>query len=61
VAFWEEFHRHTLDTYVEGDWTWSYHGYGYGFADPGNWALGDYRVDTLFEGEVIASFQFEIY
>jgi hypothetical protein len=61
VAFCKEFDRHTLDTHVEGDWTWSSHGYGYGFDDPGNWALGSYRVDTFFAGEVIAIYYFEIY
>jgi hypothetical protein len=58
---WEEFHRHTVDTYVEGDWTSSYHWSGYGFADPGNWAINSYRVDTLFEGQPIAGYVFEIY
>jgi hypothetical protein len=47
---WEEMHRHTVDAYVEGEWTGSYHGWGYGFDDPGNWAAGSYRVDIYFEG-----------
>jgi hypothetical protein len=58
---WEEFFRQTFDTYVEGDWTSSWHGWSYGYDDPGNWTIGSYRVDTLFAGQVIASEQFEIY
>jgi hypothetical protein len=63
---WEEIHRHTVDTYVEGDRTWSSHGWGYGFGDPGNWEIGFYLVDIHFEGsgingQLIASNRFEIY
>jgi hypothetical protein len=58
---WEEIFRQTLDTSVEGDWTSSYHNHSYGFDDPGNWAIGFYRVDIYFEGQVIASEQFAIY
>jgi hypothetical protein len=57
----EEVNRHTVDTYVEGDWTWSSHSSGYGFNDPGKWALGEYRVKTIFEGQTIADYVFEIY
>jgi hypothetical protein len=63
---WEELHRYPVDTYVEGDWTWSYYDSGYGFNDPGTWQVGLYLVEIYFEGlgsdsQLIASKQFEIY
>jgi hypothetical protein len=58
---WEEFHRHTIDAYVEGDWTSSYYSWGYGFDNPGNWTIGTYRVGLYVEGKEVAGEQFEIY
>jgi hypothetical protein len=63
---WQDFWRGTMDAHVEGDWTWSSRWWSYGFNDPGNWAIGFYRVDIYFEGlgsdgQLIASNRFEIY
>jgi hypothetical protein len=63
---WEEFHRHTVDAHVEEEWTGSLHWSGYGYDDPGNWAIGFYRVDIYFEGlgsdgQLIASQGFEVF
>jgi hypothetical protein len=59
---WEEIHRHTLDTSIEGDWTWSYHEWGYGCDDPVDcWEVGSYRVDIYVAGKMITSAPFEIY
>jgi hypothetical protein len=62
---WAEFHRHTVDAHVEGEWTGSLHWSGYGFDAPGNWAIGFYRVDIYFEGlgtdgQLMASQGFEV-
>jgi hypothetical protein len=58
--------RQTVDASVEADWIDSFWNWNYGFADPGNWAIGFYRVDIYLEGlgsdgQLRASEQFEIY
>jgi hypothetical protein len=59
---WEEIFRQTLDTSIEGDWTWSYYNLGYGCDDPkGCWEIDSYRVDIYVEGKMIASAPFQIY
>jgi hypothetical protein len=62
TPLWEEIWRQTTkNSHVEVDWTWSYQEWSYGFGDPGNWEIGNYRVDIYVEGKKIASAPFEIY
>jgi hypothetical protein len=62
ASMWEEIGRKTDYTYVEADWTGSYHASGYGCDDPENcWEIGTYRIDLYVEGKKIASKQFHTY
>jgi hypothetical protein len=61
TSSWEEIFRDVDIHNVEADWKGSYHWEGYGFDNPGNWAIGLYRVDLYVAGKQIASEQFEIY
>lgn len=55
------FGRQVYDSYIEADWTWSYHNLSWGWGNPGNWEIGDYRVDLSVEGTKIASGTFSIF
>jgi hypothetical protein len=62
TSTWEEIWRQTNNTYVEGDWTESYHEWSYGCDDPvGCWENGYHRVDLYVEDKKIASEEFQIY
>lgn len=49
-----------LNSYVEGSWGKSTHVYGWGFAEPGSWESGTYRVELTVDGKKIASGSFKI-
>lgn len=55
------FTRQTKPTFLEPDWKTSWHVYGSGWDTPGNWKLGNYRVDLIVKGKIVASRSFEIY
>jgi hypothetical protein len=52
--------RQTKASYIESDWTNSYHSYGRGWKEPGNWIPGTYRVDLLVGDHKIASGSFTV-
>ena len=56
-----EFSRQTLNTYMEGTWTNSYHPWGRGWDEPGNWIPGIYIVELFHKGQKIAIAAFEIF
>lgn len=55
-----EFVRQTLNTYMEGTWTNSYHPFGQGWDEPGKWRPGSYIVELFYKGQKIAINAFEI-
>jgi len=52
--------RQTKASYIEANWTNSYHNFGRGWKEPGNWAPGTYRVDLLVNNQKIASGSYTI-
>jgi hypothetical protein len=52
--------EHPLDTYIPSDWKESWHSMGWGWASPGNWPEGQYRVDVYCDKQKIASNTFTI-
>ncbi|MBN2244430.1 MAG: hypothetical protein JW755_01155 [Candidatus Aminicenantes bacterium] len=56
-----EFVRQTLNTYLEGTWTNSYHPWGRGWDEPDNWIPGIYIVELFHKGQKIAISAFEIF
>lgn len=58
-----EIFRGNLNSYIQPDWTSSYHWYGYGWRDAASsgWIPGEYRVDFYANGAKIASEKFTIY
>jgi len=54
------FSKFTVDTYIQTDWTSSYHHGSWGWRDPGNWQLGTYRIELRIENRKIAEGVFEI-
>lgn len=64
-AFWyksdgTEMARQTISAYVDKDWGSSWHTLGYGWAEPGHWIPGTYRVDFYFKNMRVASGTFQI-
>lgn len=55
-----EMTRQTLAAHVEGTWGSSWHTLGYGFAEPGHWIPGSYRVDFYYRSTRVASGTFQI-
>jgi len=55
-----EFGRSDLDGFAEADWMNSQHTRGFGWAQPGSWPPGKYRVDVYLSGVKTASGEFEI-
>lgn len=53
--------RQTLDTYVEKNWSESYHTWGWGSAEPGFWEKGTHTVELYIAGNKLIEGQFEIY
>lgn len=52
--------RQALDTYVLAGWTSSQHTLGWGWAAPGNWTSGVYRVDLFVGGKKVGVGTFEV-
>jgi hypothetical protein len=52
--------RQIISAYVLPLWPSSYHTVGYGYAEPGHWTPGAYRVDLYFKNVRIASGTFQI-
>ncbi len=50
----------TAESYVDTGWRNSRRGKGRGWADPGKWKVGTYRVDLSVDGKLVASEEFEI-
>jgi len=64
-AFWykpdgTEMARQSISAYVQAQWGSSWHTLGYGWAEPGHWIPGSYRVDFYFRNLRIASGTFQI-
>jgi hypothetical protein len=64
-AFWyksdgSEMTRQTIPAHVEMGWHSSWHSLGYGYAEPGHWTPGTYRVDLYCKNTRIASETFQI-
>jgi len=55
-----EMNRQSIPAYVTPDWGASWHTLGYGWAEPGHWLPGTYRVDFYFKDTRIASGTFQI-
>ncbi|MBI5892517.1 MAG: caspase family protein [Deltaproteobacteria bacterium] len=57
------FARYTHDTYVQTDWSTSYHNASYGWKDysQSNWKTGTYRIDFYVSGQKIGSSAFTVY
>jgi len=55
------FAQGTLDTYLESDWTTSFHRVVWGWPQLGNWPVGYYRIDLFITGKKIGDTSFEIY
>jgi len=55
-----EFFRHRTTPHVETAWRSSWHTDGYGFAQPGRWPTGTYRVDLFCNNARIATGTFQI-
>ncbi|MGD1103337.1 MAG: SprB repeat-containing protein [Terriglobia bacterium] len=55
-----EMGRQTLNAYVLPEWTSSNHTNGRGWADPGHWTPGTYRVDLSIQNAPITSGKFQI-
>jgi hypothetical protein len=53
--------KYRTDTFIESDWKTSFHGDGAGWAEPGRWSIGIYRVELFIEGKQIAAGSFEVY
>ena len=49
------------DTYLEPDWIDSWHTTGWGWEQPGNWPIGNYKVELYIEDQLIVEDFFEIY
>lgn len=58
-----EIFRHNFNSYIQDNWTSSYHNNGYGWAKTSSttWIAGTYRVDLYVDGTKIASGNFNIY
>ncbi|HLZ18018.1 MAG TPA: caspase domain-containing protein, partial [Smithellaceae bacterium] len=58
-----EIFRGSFNSYIAGDWTYSYHNSGYGWREVSTktWVAGTYRVDLYVEGSKIASESFSVY
>ena len=54
-------HDQKMETAAEAGWTEPVFNFGRGWADPGNWKEGTYRVDLYVLGNKITSASFEIY
>lgn len=54
------FHEHRMDAWLEADWTSSVHSTGYGWARPGQWTAGAYRVELFIGGQPVISGTFEM-
>lgn len=50
----------TLKTYVEPNWTTSYHNSGKGWATPNIWEAGNYRVELYVNGKMITQGNFSM-
>lgn len=57
------FARQTKNTYIEADWTSSWHAFGNGWRDYSTttWKPGTYRVDLFIDGDKVASGSFTMY
>ncbi|MGO8788136.1 MAG: PEGA domain-containing protein [Terriglobia bacterium] len=55
-----ELDRQSFAAHVNPDWKDSYHTFGYGYADPGHWPAGSYRVDLYYQNMQIGSGTFQI-
>lgn len=58
-----EIFRGALHSYIQSDWSSSYHSHGYGWKDAASsgWIQGEYRVDFYVNSVKIASEKFMIY
>ena len=64
-AFWyksdgSEMTRQTIPAHVDPHWASSWHTLSFGYAEPGHWTPGTYRVDLYFKNTRIASGTFQI-
>jgi len=50
----------TVESFIEGSWTSSYHDGGHGSETPGSWAEGNYRLEIKYKDKVIASKNFKV-
>lgn len=57
----EEYGRAEMNIVIQPDWASSYTPAGYGWAEPGHWPAGTFRVQCIAEGRVITEASFEIY
>jgi hypothetical protein len=55
------FNRGIKKAFVKSDWTTSYHQFGVGYAQPGRWQPGWYRIDFFINGKKMTSGAFKIY
>lgn len=55
-----EMARQTLPAHVDGTWGSSWHTLGYGYAEPGHWTPGTYRVDFYYHNMRVSSGTFQI-
>lgn len=52
--------RHSLDAFIEAGWITSQHTSGWGWASPGGWAPGKYRVELSVSGRRVGAAEFEV-
>jgi len=52
--------EHHIDSHIEPGWTSSMHTSGFGYDDPGQWEIGQYRVDIVIDGRPVTSDFFSI-
>lgn len=52
--------RQTAQTYIEPNWTTSYHNASWGWREPGKWRAGSYRIDLYVKGQRIGSGSFQV-
>lgn len=62
-SYGTEIFRSSFNSYIQSDWTYSYHNSGYGWREAASntWVAGTYRVDLYVHGIKVASETFNIY